>query len=97
VYPELDDEEVQLLELTELVRMARQPDAVAETVGAGEAVAVRLKETERHTVIKVVVRQLGKLPRKKNQEGARMAGSRTCGQRTARKGAGEARMGRRRH
>ena len=72
VYPALDDEEVQLLELTELVRMARQPDAVAETVGAGEAVAVRLKETERHTVIKVVVRQLGKLPRKKSQEGARM-------------------------
>ena len=72
VYPALDDDEVQQLELTELRQMTRKPDAVAEVVGTEKAVAVQLKATERHTVIKVVVRQLGKLPRKKNQEKERM-------------------------
>ena len=78
VYPALDDAEVEQMELTELVRSVRQPDVWPETSGmsVGKAVAVQLKAGERHVQLRVVVRQLGKLPRKKSQAAERMAAMR---------------------
>ena len=59
---------MQRLELTELEGMERQPDVVAkEGARAGPGVAMQMRAAERYTVIKVVVRCIGKLPRKKSQ------------------------------